>query len=108
MYYIGEIIKRLCAGKILSEKSAGQGNNDALLNLALMYRDGKGVNKKSTKAISLYLNAANKIIPLAQHSLHVCIGMVKVEADDEQAFKWCQKSQNKGTLKHNITLPQCT
>ncbi len=51
MYYIGEIIKKdFVQAKYWFEKSAGQGNNDALLNLALMYRDGKGVNKKSTKS----------------------------------------------------------
>ncbi|WP_169769301.1 tetratricopeptide repeat protein, partial [Escherichia coli] len=70
MYYIGEIIKKdFVQAKYWFEKSAGQGNNDALLNLALMYRDGKGVNKNPQKAISLYLNAANKNHPLAQHSL---------------------------------------
>ncbi len=49
MYYIGEIIKKTLCRQNIGSKSAGQGNNDALLNLALMYRDGKGVNKNPQK-----------------------------------------------------------
>ena len=82
--------------------AADQGHREAVFNIGLMYRDGKGVPQNGEKAIEWYKRAMEKDIRMASKigdMYHYGSGVPK---DEEEAKRW----YNKLTDKMNISTSE--
>lgn len=82
------------------EKSAAQGNLDAMRALGFMYEKGKGMEVNYTKAIELYTQAANK----GDYYSHINLWWMYseglgVEKNSNIAAQWSQKAKKLEDLR---------
>lgn len=79
------------------KKAASQGYDKALMRLARLYREGKGVEKNEKEAAKLIEMAANQGNPDAQFVIGICYQKGEgVNKDTQKAEEWLLKSANNG------------
>jgi len=91
----------------LWEPAAEQGNVDALVNMAQLYRLGLGVDQDDAKAYELYEKAANKGSDDAQVNVAFQLLMGRgVDQDREAAAGWFAKASDRGNAlaQYNLGL----
>jgi TPR repeat protein len=90
------------------QKSADRGEGAAMINPAILYLDGKGVQKDSAEAIFLLKKASDKGIGLASFNLGVLyINQAHVRRDYPEAVKYLQKASDRGVKKAWHELGVC-
>ena len=83
--------------------AAEQDNLMALNNLAILYLEGKGVEKDVTKATEIYARAAELGEPYAQYNLGMSYFMGQgVEKSYEKAAYWFNECVNNPYADDNI------
>ena len=91
----------------LWEPAAEEGDVDALVNLAQLYRLGLGVNQDDTKAFELYEKAAQQGSDDAQVNVAFQLLMGKgIDQDREGAANWFAKAADQGNAlaQYNLGL----
>jgi len=89
----------------LWEPAAEQGNVDALVNMAQLYRLGLGVDQDDAKAYELYEKAANKGSDDAQVNVAFQLLMGRgVDQDREAAAGWFAKASDRGNALAQYNL----
>lgn len=107
LFYSGHAISRDASGKILDYdleaaaawfyRAAEQGHAAAQFNLGLMYAEGQGVPKDSTKAVELFTQAAEQGNVDAQNNLGVMYFVGEgVTRNVEKAKTWFEKAAAQG------------
>lgn len=107
LFYTGHAISRDASGKILDYdlesaaawfyRAAEQGHAAAQFNLGLMYAEGQGVPKDSTKAVELFTQAAEQGNVDAQNNLGVMYFVGEgVTRNVEKAKTWFEKAAAQG------------
>jgi len=93
------------------QKKVKDGDLQAQLDLAALYRSGKkGVNKSATEALKLYQNAAQKGNALACYTLGMMYknGEGDNKQDSNEAKKWFEKAKDMGFDGANKALSLLT
>lgn len=89
------------------KEAADQGHIDATYLLGGFYLEGRGVEKDSDKAVSLYRQAADKGYARAQFALGLCYEYGDgVEKDINEAVKWYRQAADKGYEKAKERLKE--
>lgn len=107
LFYTGHAISRDESGKILDYdlesaaawffRAAEQGHAAAQFNLGLMYAEGQGVSKDSTKAVELFTKAAEQGNVDAQNNLGVMYFVGEgASRDIDKAKQWFEKAAAQG------------
>ena len=74
-------------------QSRRTGNAGAQFNLALCYRNGRGLEKNDTEAVQWYHKAAEQGYAEAQYNLGYCYLMgYGVKKNHPEAIKWFRKA----------------
>lgn len=95
--YGKDIEKNIDQGVYFLEKSANQGNHNALMKLAWIYMYGVGVDSNHVKSIRFYTQAAEDNNIKAQYLLGDFYNEGKyVEQDFIEAFKWFKLAAENG------------
>jgi hypothetical protein len=90
------------------KKDAEKGDAKAQYNLAVMYRDGLGVQKNRAETMKWYQKAADQGHSLAQYNLGVSYDNgFGVPKNKTEAAKWYKKSATKAIPMHKQTMPGC-
>ena len=78
-------------------KAVEQDNPYAMLGIAILYKNGKGVDRDYAKAFEWFLKAAEQDDFVAQFNVGLCYEKgYGVEANAEEAFRWYEKAAEQG------------
>jgi cell division septation protein DedD len=84
---------------------AEQGDPRAQYNLAVMYQNGRGVEKNPARALELQRKAANSGLAAAQHGLAVMYYRGEIiERDYAAAAKWFRRAADRGFATSQLNL----
>jgi TPR repeat protein len=79
------------------EKAANQNHVEALLDLGLLYSDGRGVTKDPKRALALFRRSAGLGESFAQYQVGLAYDIGNgVRKDQKEAIKWYRKSAEQG------------
>ena len=87
------------------EKLAKKGNTTALINLANMFQQGRGVDEDQKKALSYVRKAAELSDPRAQYELGMAYERGTIlERDLQQAAVWFERAAEQGEMDAQFAL----
>lgn len=86
-------------------KSAENGDSRAMNEIAMLYAQGKGVDKSDSMAFKWFLRSANTGDSIGEFNVGMAYEQgLSVSQDIKEAIKWYEKSANKGNTKAQINL----
>lgn len=88
-------------------KAAKSGDSNGQVNLAFLYKEGKGVSQNDKESVKWYLEAAKQENPHAQNNLAFMYSKGRGVAQSfDEAVRWYQRAADNGFEPANANLIQ--